>query len=290
MPCRHLFLAPLVLVLASVPGRAQEKVLRELSKEQTEEILQKLKITYKKVPSKRDDVVFYDFEREGHPVRLYWYGGKDLMLDVVFPRIPLEQLNAWNVRAKFSRACLHKEEKGEFAALESNLDLLGGVTEGTVRQFLTTFDEEVKQFAKFVNAGSLDEPTYKLVTAEKLEAILKELKLEFKKTQVKTPGAKGSAVAYDFESNGQKLRLVNFGGEDLMIDAHFKKLPLEDVNQYNVNRPFIRCVAYKVDGKEYTSLEANLDCVGGVSDSILRHFLRTFDEEVKEFSKYAMGK
>ena len=284
-PSRPLYAATLLL-LAALPLSAQDdKVFKLISTEQTETLLSSLKIEFKKTPAKKEGIFYYDFQRGGHSVRLYWYGGKDLMLDAVFGKMSLEQVNAWNTRAKFSRACLHKDDKGEFIALEANLDILGGVTESTIRQFMNVFEDEVKAFAKFVGGSAGDDRIYTKLAADKLEAILKGLNIDFKKAEVK-----GGVVAYDFESNKHKLRLLSFGGDDLMIDAHFKKLPLADVNQYNLNRKFISCVAYNMDGNEYTALEANLDCVGGVSDSIVRHFLRAFDEEVKEFSKFAQGK
>jgi hypothetical protein len=282
------FLTGLCLVATSAsPACAQdEPILKQISTEQTETLLQSLKIDFKKTPAKKGEIVYYDFQRAGHNVRLYWYGGKDLMLDVVFPKMSLEQINVWNVRAKFSRACLHRDNKDEFTALEANLDLAGGVTEGAIRQFLAVFDDEIKTFAKIAGgAAALDEPIYAKVTPERLDAILKGLNIDYKKL-----GEKDGSVAYEYTANNHQLRLVSFGGEDLMIDAHFKKLPLADVNEYNLQRKFIRCVAYKVEGKEYTSLEANLDCIGGVSDGIIRHFIRAFDEEVQAFTKYVQGK
>ncbi|MCI0684836.1 MAG: YbjN domain-containing protein [Gemmataceae bacterium] len=268
-----------------VPGaRAQDdKVFKQLTAAETEAILQALKIDFKKTPAKKEGIVYYDFQRGGHKMRLYWYNGKDLMLDAVFPGMSLDRVNQWNVRAKFSRACLHRDAKGEFTALESNLDLAGGATEGAVRHFFKVFDDEVKLFAKVAGGGG-DDALYTRVASDKLEAILKSLSIDYRKTQGK------GAAAYEFESNNFKLRLVNFGGEDLMIDAQFKKLKLDDVNQYNLNRKFIRCVAYNVGGREYTSLESNLDCVGGVTDSIVRNFIRAFDIEVAEFAKYVQGK
>lgn len=264
----------------------EDKVFKQLSAEQTDALLQTLKIEFKKTPGKKGDVVYYDFQRGDHKVRLYWYGGKDLMLDAVFPRMSLEQVNLWNVRAKFSRACLHKDDKGEFTALEANLDLTGGATEGTIRRFMTVFDEEIKQFATIASGGgAVDEPIYAKVAPAKLDAILQGLNIEFKKAADKT-----GAVVYLFLSNNHPVKLVSFGGEDLMIDAQFKKVSLADANEYNLRRKFIRCVAYNVNGKEFTSLESNLDCVGGVSDSIVRNFIRAFDEEVQEFAKYVQGK
>src|SRR5262249_33692584 len=163
-----------------------------------------------------------DFQRGGYNVRLYWYGGKDLMVGVVFAKLTLPEVNAWNVRAQFSRACLYRDAEGEYTAPESNLHLLRGVTQETGKQFLTRLDNEVKEFAKFAGGSSSDEAIYTNVTSDKLEAILKDLKIDYKKVETK-----GGIVAYDYESNNHKLRLANFGGDDLMIDAHFKKLKLE---------------------------------------------------------------
>jgi len=285
MNFNRLLLAVVLVAVDGAAARAQDdKIFKLFTTEQTEAFLQSLKIDFKKTPAKKDGILYYDFQRGGRSMRLYWYEGKDLMLDVVFGKMTLEQINAWNVRAKFSRACLHRDDKGEFVALEANLDILGGVSEGAVRQFFNVFEEEIKAFAKFLGSAPLDDDIYTKVTKEKLESILKALNIDFKKVEVK------GSIVFEFESNKHKLKLFNFSGDDLMIDAHFKKLPLADVNQYNLNRKFIRCVAYNINGSEYTSLESNLDCVGGVSDSIVRNFIRSFDDEVKEFSKYVQGK
>jgi hypothetical protein len=215
------------------------------------------------------------------------------MLDAVFAALSLEKINDWNVRAKFSRACLHKDDKGGFTALESNLDIVGGVTAGTIRQFILGFDEEIRSFRELIGtpappavAAAADEPIFTKATNEKIEAMLTSLNLKFKKLEQKN----SPVVAYEYVSSNHTLRLTNFGGSDLMIDAHFKKLPLQTINDYNLKRKFIRAVAYNVMGKEFTSLETNLDCLGGISDGILRHFIRAFDEEVQEFAKFAQGK
>ena len=61
------------------------------------------------------------------------------------------------------------------------------------------------------------------------------------------------------EINSHKLRLYNFGGKDLMMDVHFRKISLEDANRYNLSRKFIRVVNYKSKEVEYTALEINFD-------------------------------
>jgi hypothetical protein len=291
----HLRLTSFIALLLLAPWvRAQdEKVFKLLSADQAESILRDLKIDFKKMVAGRPAVTFYDLRRQNTSVRLYLYDGKDIMLDAIFAALPLEKINDWNVRAKFSRACLHKDDKGGFTALESNLDIVGGVTTGAVRQFIVGFDEEIRSFRDFIGAAptppavaAVDEPIYTKASNDKIEAILGSLNIKFKKIEQKN----SPVVAYDYVSNNHTLRLTNFGGADLMIDAHFKKLPLQTVNDYNLKRKFIRAVAYNVMGKEYTSLESNLDCLGGVSDSIVRHFIRAFDEEVQEFARFVQGK
>src|ERR1043166_1280707 len=159
-------------VVRAQDDKQDAKVVKQFSTEQTEALLQALKIDFKKTPAKKEGIFYYDFQRNGQTFRLYWYGGKDLMLDVVFGKMTLQEINAWNVRAKFSRACLHKDDKGEFTALEANLDILGGVTNGTVKQFLNVFEDEVKAFARFVGDSTLEDAIYTKVSNDKLESIL----------------------------------------------------------------------------------------------------------------------
>jgi hypothetical protein len=123
---------------------------------------------------------------------------------------------------------------------------------------------------------------YRNVSSEKLEAILKDMKLDFKKTKGKADGI----WFYDFEKNDYKIRLHNYQGNDLWIDAHFndKLLPV-DVNNWNIRAKFSRAVQLK-EGRQAVSLEAQLDCVGGVSDGIIRQFVNRFDGELAQFSKF----
>ncbi|MCS7046004.1 MAG: YbjN domain-containing protein, partial [Gemmataceae bacterium] len=272
--------AVLSLAMTALPVAAGEPVLKHFSTEQTEALLVSLKIDYKKIPAKQQGIFYYDFQRGGHNVRLYWFGGKDLMIDAIFGKMPLEEINAWNVRAKFSRACLHKDERSEYTALEANLDLTGGVSEGAIRRFLQMFDEETKSFARFANTSTMDDVILAKLTADKLEAILQELKIDFQKTETNN-----GVIAYELATSRHKLRLVSHGGDDLMLDAHFPKLPLERINSYNLQRKFIRCVACNDNGKEYTSLAAYLDCAAGVPESVIRHFLREFEEEMLVFAE-----
>jgi hypothetical protein len=137
----------LLLMPAAVKGQ-KEKVFRILSTEHLERILKEAEIDFKKVPPREEGVIFYDYERGGYKLRLHNYAGRDLWLEAIFPTVPLETLNRWNQRSKFSRAVLVKEE--ESTSLEVQLDCTGGVTDGMLRRFLRRFDDDVRAFAKFI--------------------------------------------------------------------------------------------------------------------------------------------
>jgi hypothetical protein len=276
----------LAILLAAVsPARAEDdKVFKGLSPEQTEAFLAKMEIEFKKAESKAPGTFMYDFKRKSFTMRLYHFDGKDIMLDAVFPVMPLERVNDWNIKAKFSRATLQKDGRGLFVTLESNLDLLGGVTEGTLKQFVLSFDDEVRLFAKYVGGASDEQPLISPVTDETLGDILKSMSFEFTKKEGK------SATLFEFEFENRKFRLTNFGGKDIMLDTSFKKIPLEDVNSYNLQKKFIRVVAYDGHGEPRTSLEANLDCEVGTTEGILRYFILGFTEDAKTFGKYVQTK
>jgi hypothetical protein len=201
------------------------------------------------------------------------------MIDAIFTKYPLEVLNAWNGKAKFSRAVLHKPQAGaEYTALEWNLDILGGVTEDGVRHFLRAFDNEVKLFDKFVGETGQIDKVFAGAPDAVVEEALKALKIDFKKN------AKAS-VYYQYTRRGYSVTLTNFG-KDLMISAQFGKATLEKINQWNVSRKFIRAVSFKQGEREYSVLETTLDCSGGVSLGIIQHFIRTFDDEITAFERH----
>ena len=127
-----------------------------------------------------------------------------------------------------------------------------------------------------------DKQVYRNVAAEKIEAILKSMKIDYKKVKGKADGI----WFYDFERNDYKIRLHNYQGNDLWIDAHFNdKLPLEEINKWNARAKFSRAVQL-MSAKQSVSLESQIDCVGGVSDGIIRQFIQRFDGELMQFSKF----
>lgn len=284
--------AAALCLAAAVPAVAQDgkdKVYRLLPDDQLAAVLKDLKIDFKKTPADTRGVTYFDFTRNNYKVRLTNFDGKDLMLDSLFKGMALDKVNEWNRAAKFSRASLTKDKMGEFVPLEYNLDVIGGVTAGTVKQFLEQFDQELKNFDRFASGTTpspavADANILPAVTNESIENILNKLNLKFEK---KT--GKNDTTSYDFDLHNFKLRLYNFNGRDIMADAIFRKLPLEAVNKYNVDRKFIRAVAYNNNGKEYTSLEANFDCTAGVTEEMIRHFLVAYGEDVKHFANYVQN-
>jgi hypothetical protein len=127
-----------VMVFHSVTGAKLEAILKELG------------IDFKKAPGNKEGVFSYDFERQGHKVRLYNYGGDDLWIETDFTdKATLDEANRWNMRAKFSRAVLVKDAKNTTLSLESQIDCTLGITDGMIRQFVSHFDNEIQAFVKF---------------------------------------------------------------------------------------------------------------------------------------------
>lgn len=270
------------LALIASGARAQDdKVIRAIAPDAAEKLLQEMKIEFKRTASKKGDEHYFDFTRNNYKIRLTHFSPEELMLDCIYRGISLEKVNQWNTFTRVGRASYHKDMSGEFTILEYGLDLTGGVSTGAIKQMITRFDEELKKFDKFVGSNVNEDATLAEVTNEKLENVLKTQAINFQKK-----ANNAGVMMFDFELNGYKLRLYNFGGKDLMIDAHFRKISLEDANKYNLNRKFIRVVNYKSKDTDYTALEANLDCEAGVTDGMVRHWIASFSEDARHFSDY----
>jgi hypothetical protein len=285
---RKTLVACVAVLLVPAVAPAQE-VIKEISTQRLENILSGMGLTYKKIDGK-NGVFFYDYNSKNLILRLTNFQGKDLMIDVLLPAIDWKEVNKWNMQAKFSRASLRKDaNQVDSLALESNLDLLGGVTEETIKHFIRGFDLEIVNYDKFAKGGGAavaQEEVYKGIPNAKLEKILTDMKLNFKKGK----GGGQNTFFYDYSKNNFQIRVTNFSEEDLMIDAVFPASDVAKVNAWNVKRSFIRAVLYPGNGMPYTSLESNLDCMGGTSDSIVRYFINAFDGDVKDFAKYLEGK
>jgi len=139
--------------------------------------------------------------------------------------------------------------------------------------------------ASLVALSSADEPTkaYRNVSSDQLEAVLKGLKIDFKRTA----GKKDGVAFYDFDYESLKVRLHNYEGKDLWIDAHFSdRVDLDEVNKWNVKARATRAVLLGSGDKATVSLEAQLDCEGGTTDPIIRQFVLRFEKELKDFAKF----
>jgi len=146
--------ACLAALALGVPGGAQEKkesVPRSASGELVEKVLADLNIHYQKTTGKVPNTYFYKFDRNNYKIQLGNHAGQFLSLTAAFAKAPLEQINAWNVRAKFSRAVLNREGERASALVETQLDCEGGVTGDVIRQFITRFDNDVKEFDRFLS-------------------------------------------------------------------------------------------------------------------------------------------
>src|SRR3974377_1825978 len=143
----------LALLVAIASPAGGQQVYKSVTTDKLEKILAELKVDYKKTSGDKANVHFYDFTRNGFKIRLHNYEGKDLWIDALFtdPVAP-EDVNRWNVRAKFSRAVLLKDKNAgkTTVSLENQFDCTGGCTDAFVRQFIVRFDGEVRDFAEFV--------------------------------------------------------------------------------------------------------------------------------------------
>jgi hypothetical protein len=146
------------LMLASAtPCGAQQKetIYKSVKPEQIEEVLQKLNITFKKSqPKNLQGVYDFDFKRNKFNYRFTLANfGKQLWLSVAFPKATLEQINAYNQNAKFSRAVLDKVGEQEITFVEAQIDAGGGVTTDMILQFIRRFDEDVIRFDAHLKKG-----------------------------------------------------------------------------------------------------------------------------------------
>jgi len=275
---------PLLLLAWTGAAAAQEapKIVTSLSAEQARQLLKQRKLDVKATEDK--DQVVFAFKKDGIPMALYVYGEKDIMMDAVFPPLPMQIINDWNVAVKWSRASLKREGKAMVSVLEWNLDLRPGVTDKALDHFLNSFEREAKNFQQLIQSATKPEPVYSRITPERLETLLKNLKIDYNKAPLKQIVG---GFAYDFTAHQQRLVLSYLGEQELMLEAQFKEIPLEKANAFNLQRKFIRVAVQSAPNADaYTALKANLDLVGGVTDTIVQNFVLAFEEEVRGFAEF----
>jgi hypothetical protein len=264
------------------PGQPSAAVIRSLSPEQTADFLKSIGIEFKQSQGTNGKTTYFDYTRNNYKIRLHLFEtGKDLMVDALFPGVALQVLNQWNLKAKYTRAVLDRDKRGDFAAVEANFNLAGGVTLDAVKVFLQSFDEELAAFQRFLSGQAGEAAVYTELPNDRVETILKNANFEFKKTV--NPDGLGM---FEFTAHEQALRLHNFAGKDIMLDGHFPKISLEAANQWNLKKKFVRTVVYKIKDNEFTALEANLEVAGGVTDAIVRQFIVNFTEDIREFQAF----
>ena len=283
----------LVLLIAplAIAGPAPAQTIANhgnLTAAELESILKLSKIDFTKFADAKAGGYFYDFKIGEFNLRLNYRAGDRLLLDTLFPAQKLEKANQWNLSGKFSRAAVGEDDKGaSYAMLEAQLNLRGSVNGAAFQAFLDAFAKELSEFDSFIQAGqprrdiAKEEDAFKDVMPVRLEKTLAELKIAFTKVPLKAGN-----FAYRYQSKETPIVLTNWG-KDMMLEAKFAKLPMDKVNQYNLERKFVRAVAYKNKLGEYTGLEANLSFQGGITESILRNFIAVFDEDVREFGAYS---
>jgi hypothetical protein len=138
--------------LAAHNGLAQTKIVRTVSSETLEKVLQDLALKYQKgeLRNKNTTTAYFDFPRGDQTFRLLNYGSDLWIETTVEKKMAREDVNRWNASAKFSRLVLIEQKDKTILSLEAQLDCQGGVTEPMIKQYINRFDEEAKRFAKFV--------------------------------------------------------------------------------------------------------------------------------------------
>jgi hypothetical protein len=126
---------------------------------------------------------------------------------------------------------------------------------------------------------------YRTVSNDAVEKILQSLELKYQKAERKDKDS--TTMYFDFTRGGQPFRLYNYGN-DLWIECTFeKKLVAAEINRWNAEAKFSRLVLIEQKDKTLLSLEAQLDCLGGVTDAVIKQYINRFDEEAKKFAKFA---
>ena len=124
---------------------------------------------------------------------------------------------------------------------------------------------------------------YREFEADHLGNLLKDLDIKFKMTQ---PAKQEKTFEFEFERNNYNIRMKLTQGKVIGLAAFFPKVSLEKINEWNRKAKFSRASLSTVDGREYAVVDGQLNTGGGVTDGMVKHFLRRFDEEVARFDNF----
>ena len=125
---------------------------------------------------------------------------------------------------------------------------------------------------------------YRSVANDRLEKILQSLALKYEKAERKDKDT--TIVFYEFKRGDQSYRLYNYVN-DLWIESTFEKtMKPEQVNRWNADAKFSRLVLVAQKDRTFLSLESQLDCLGGVTDAMIKQYIVRFDEEAKKFATF----
>ena len=143
------------LTSAQDVGVEQPKVLTSISAEEMTQLLDGLLLDYEQSTDDDGDPIFIIRFADYSGVLVFYDvtdGSAGALLFQAFftsgeEAFPLEMVNNWNTARRYTRA--YVDADGD-AALESDLDLAGGVTEETIRRFIRTFSTSLPGFAEAI--------------------------------------------------------------------------------------------------------------------------------------------
>jgi hypothetical protein len=130
---------------------------------------------------------------------------------------------------------------------------------------------------------------YRNITPGQVENILNDLGVKFTKTQ---PKNLPNDWDFDFDRTiggmTYKVRFTVANGKLLWLSAFFPKNEkgIDKMNEWNVQAKFSRAVQDRVGDREYSIVESQIDAAGGVTEDMIRQFIRRFDDEVSRFDAF----
>ncbi len=122
------------------------------------------------------------------------------------------------------------------------------------------------------------------ITNDAIEKILQGLDLKYQKGERKDKD--NNVVYFDFQRGDSKVRLLNYGTDLWLESTTDKKVRLEEINRWNAEAKFSRLVLIEEKDKTVLSLESQLDCLGGVTEAMIKQYINRFDEDAKKFAKF----